>query len=108
MYLVNHLLLVSFICIAMTQACGGPGVQTDAPPAQQAPPPVDDGWTKTAPLVAQDCGGCHNGSYQPALAPGAVFKASGAKARLAAGTMPPAGSAMPAADKSAMLAYLGG
>ncbi len=76
---------------------------TEAP----TPPPVDAAWAGIAPIVAANCGKCHNGVKHPLdfSAPG-VFKASNAKARLTAGTMPPAPNTISDGDKARLLAYL--
>lgn len=99
---VGFMLALSF-AIAL-HSCG------PAPlPEAATPPPAagDPAWAALAPTVQKDCGTCHNGSEEPAFPSGAAFRASTAKARLVAGSMPPAGHALPAADKTAMLDYLG-
>lgn len=75
--------------------------------AEPSPKAGDPAWAALAPLVKRDCGTCHNGTEEPAFTSGAQFKASTAKARLLAGTMPPSGHEISASDKQAMLDYLG-
>jgi len=95
-------------------SCGHPAkdgetAPSPAPAPAPAPgptPPAPPSWATVAPIVARDCGGCHNGAKLPAFTSGAVFKAGKAKAKLLDGTMPPSG-VIAAADKAALLAYLG-
>lgn len=80
-------------------------------PRPEAPAPGGGGgaagWDSVKALVQKDCAGsgCHDGTQRPFDE--ARFKSSKAKARLEAGTMPPGGR-ISAADKSAMLNFLGG
>lgn len=85
--------------------CGGAGNTYGDDPAPQP----DAAFDAVKPLVAKNCGGCHNGSTHPLkFDSGAKFKASKAKARLTAGTMPPSPKTISDEDKQALLAYLGG
>lgn len=84
-------------------ACG----EARDPDVEYAKP--DPAFEQVRPIVAANCGKCHNGATHPLdfSKPG-VFKASKAKARLTGGTMPPVPNTISDADKSALLAYLGG
>jgi len=79
-----------------------------APPPPPRPNPAGDAaWDELKPIVAANCGGCHNGTTHPLkFDSGAAFKRSKAKARISNGTMPPSGALAPDA-KAKMLAYLG-
>lgn len=84
----------------MCQSCGNLSNDYDEPPAQSDPE-----YDKIAPLVARNCGGCHNGSNQKAFT-AARFKSSAARARLKNGSMPPAPATISQDDKALLLAYL--
>lgn len=85
-------------------ACGEP-----RDPDVSYGPPADPKFEEVRPVVAANCGKCHNGVKHPLdFSKAGVFKASKAKARLTAGTMPPAPATISDADKATLLAYLGG
>ena len=74
--------------------CGGDGyVKNSTTP--------DAAWAGVAPVIQANCGKCHQN-----FSSAAAFKGSAAKARLTAGTMPPAPDKISADDKAKLLAYL--
>lgn len=94
--------LLGAACVGYLLACGG-GYTTST----YAPGPSDPGFEQVRALVDKDCGGCHTpGRGLPVFSSGAAFRGSRAKARLVAGTMPPAPAQLSAVDKSALLDYL--
>ncbi len=99
-------LYVVFLAATGLVACGG-GEDTVVDHTAPKPPPVDAAFAEIAPVIAANCGKCHNGTVHPLnFADKAVFKASKAKARLTAGTMPPAPNTISDGDKAKLLAYL--
>lgn len=101
-------LLLCVLAIAILTSCGS--ATRDADPSPQGPPAAPDpAWDTVKPAVARACGGCHDGAKHPldfhkkAVLLGVRAKA---KARIEAGTMPPAGSLITTADKEAILNYL--
>lgn len=85
------------------------GTETETKTVDCPTATVDNSWNVVKPIVMASCVTCHDGVKQnPKLDSGAALKASNAKARLTAGTMPPAGHEISAVDKAALLAYLGG
>lgn len=92
-------------------ACGeprDPEVSYEPKPTQGPPAPAAlDFAADIKPLIDANCGKCHNGTKEPAFDTADKFKASKAKARLGAGTMPPAPATISAADKQKLLAFLG-
>lgn len=104
--LVNAIVLA--LVVVLLTHCGG---STDSgygsqpsPPA----PPADTTWTQSIkPLVDANCGGCHNGTTEPAFTSGAQFKASQAKAKIESGAMPK-GKTLDPDVKTKLLAYLNG
>jgi hypothetical protein len=82
--------------------------QSDETSYEPTPPAPDAQWANVKVIIDRDCGSCHNGVKETAFTSGAVFKASKAKAKLTGGLMPPPPKTIPAGDKSALLAYLGG
>ncbi len=112
---VLFMLLVTCLLL-MAVACGaGEGGYAENPsspvPADPAPAEPDAAWDAVKPALARACTKCHNGSGHPLdFNRKAVVLAVKAKmkARIGNGTMPPQGSPITAADKDAILAYLGG
>jgi hypothetical protein len=99
----------------LMMSCGAPDYG-EAPPQQPAPnppPPVTkptdpkpSGFDAVKPLIAKECGTCHNGRVHPLkLDSEAQFRGSRAKARIQNNSMPP-GRALAPADKKAMLDFL--
>lgn len=77
------------------------------PPHEEEQEPADPAWDAIRPVVTRNCTKCHNGTIHPLdFSKKAVFKSSKAKARLQAGTMPPAGNVISKEDKDKLLKYL--
>lgn len=70
------------------------------------PPGFDPAFAKIQPILAQDCGTCHNGSEVFAFTSAAQFKASKALDELTTGGMPPPPNKISDSDKAALLDYL--
>lgn len=103
---MKYLVLIGIALAALS--CGGHSSDyQDAPAPAPAPGPAPD-WATVAPIIAADCGPCHNGTKEPALTPSATFKASSALAKLKLGQMPPPPRIISATDKATLIAYLGG
>lgn len=101
------LLFVCAVSLSLLLSCGsssGNDPYTPAPPPP--PPPADTSWTEVAGILAANCGKCHNGTVEPAFSTGAIFKASLAKNKLIARTMPPPPATIADADKAKLLSYL--
>lgn len=94
--------LSAAVLLTFAVACGSGGPSDSGSPA-----PADPEFAKVEPIIQKNCAGCHNGSLEPVLTPGATFKASTAKRRLQAGSMPPAPRKISDGDKAALLGYLG-
>lgn len=94
--------------VVITIACGTEKHPSPPSPAPTSTPPqADADWGALQPLVAANCGKCHNGTNHPLkFDSGASFKASKAKLKISNGTMPPVGALAPDV-KAKMLAYLG-
>ncbi len=95
------------IALALTlTACGSSDADYgDKAPAP--PPAADPEFAAIQPVIERACGKCHNGTVHPLrFTSAAAFKGSKAKARLTAGTMPPAPATISAEDKAALLAFL--
>ncbi len=101
--LITRLFIILAAVAVVRCSDGGEDTVVDHTP----PPPVDTAFAEVQPVIAANCGKCHNGTVHPLdfSKPG-VFKASKAKVRLTAGTMPPAPNTISDADKAKLLAYL--
>lgn len=101
-----------YVCIAVLvtlASCGQKNeVVVPTPAPGPVPPPVVVTFDQVAPVIAANCGPCHNGDEEPAFTSAAVFKASSAKGRIKAGTMPPPPRTLSAGDKATLLSFLGG
>lgn len=108
---MRWLFAVLFV-LTLVPGCGGSGSDGygggDGSPT---PPQPDAAWDAAKPSFTRACTKCHNGSTQPldfnkkAVVLGVRNKIV---TRLEAGTMPPAGNALSAEDKAAILAYVKG
>jgi hypothetical protein len=102
-------IILAGIVVFFMPACGS---EKEADPYPEPRPPKpgpagDAAWDELKPIVAANCGGCHNGSTHPLkFDSGAAFKRSKAKVRISNGSMPPTGALAPDV-KAKMLAYLG-
>lgn len=84
----------------------GCGTSSKSSPPPPPPPVTDTAFEAVRPLVEQKCGPCHNGTVHPLkFDTGAKFKASKAKARITADTMPPTNK-LDSDSKQKLLAYL--
>jgi len=96
---MKHLLVLTTILV-LAYACGR---QYDTEYTQA--PPQDEEFAPLASEVAEHCGRCHNGSVHPLTINSGETLRKG-KARIEAGTMPPAPAKLPADTKARFLAYL--
>ncbi len=99
---MRYLLICLLSIVLLSCGSSDSGYSTSPTPTPVAVP----SWTTVANLIASNCGGCHNGTIQPAFTSGAQFKASQAKSFLTSGVMPKAPATISAADKATLLAYL--
>ena len=101
------LVLASVVWLA---SCGGsspsPSPAPAPPPGPPPPPPATYTWDQAKAAIVGNCQKCHDGVKEPLLIPEAVFRASSAKAKLAAGAMPPAPNLISAADKQVLVGFL--
>ncbi len=93
------------ISMLLIVACGGSG-GGDNPQPTPAPIPTVVTWDQAKAVIIGNCQKCHDGVKEPLLAPEAVFRASAAKAELAANTMPPAPNVISSADKQVLVSFL--
>lgn len=96
--------------LAALKLLGGCGGAPADEPIVQGPPaaPADPAFEKVKATVAAKCGKCHNGATHPLdFAKPGVLKASRAKARIEAGTMPPPPGSLTELEKADLLGYLG-
>lgn len=103
--------ILVFLVAAVLVSCTDGGGYGDQGGGQPPPSTGDAAWDRVAPVIAANCGGCHaagNARGLPTFGSAAAFKGSKAKARLTAGTMPPAPKTISDGDKAALLSYLGG
>lgn len=97
------LIVLGLALSACGSSDGGYGGDNAPPP----PPAADPEFAAVQPVIEKACGKCHNGTVHPLrFDTAAKFKAGKAKARLAAGTMPPPPATISAEDKQVLLAYL--
>ncbi len=107
---VLFMLLLACLLV-LVAACGkdnGDGYGSPVP-ADPAPAQPDAAWDAAKPAFTRACIKCHNGSTHPLdfNRKAVVLAVKGkVKARVGAGTMPPAGSAITDGDKAAILAYV--
>jgi hypothetical protein len=93
---------IAWFCVAC--GSGGDGGGGGEEPAPQ--PSGDPEFDALKPILAEDCGGCHNGSVHPLkFDTPAKLKNSKAKLRVANDTMPPGGG-LRTDHKTAILGYL--
>ncbi len=101
---------MKFLCLAIMflafTSCGSDKkYEAHQDPAPTKPEP-SQAWLDIKPVVAAQCGKCHDGVKQkPAFDSAAAFKGSNALKRIEGGTMPPGGKIDPEA-KAKLVAYL--
>lgn len=102
-------LIACILSAATLTSCGTTEKVGDQGPPAPSPGAPDPEWDAAKPAVARACGSCHDGKKHPldfskkAVLLGVRAKA---KARIVAGTMPPAGSVITTSDKDTLLKYL--
>ncbi len=95
--------VLAYWCIS----CGGDTKVYEQAPSKPAPPAPSAAWLAVKADVDANCAKCHNGSGHPLdLRTEANFRLPKVKARIEAGTMPPAPTKLDPVVRDGMLAFL--